>query len=847
MPTFGRDEELQWLRTHALEGRAVLVTGAAGVGRTHLLGALAEQLARAGAPVGRISGGDGASAVPFAPFAPLVVEHLPHPAGQQVPDLEVFGRLPGRLVATGHVLVIDDLHLLDTASQILVAHLARAGLTLVASAPGRGTLPSALRDEVDGATGRRWSILALESLTDDSVLALAAEEAGDELAAPAGAFVVTHAEGNPRVATELVRGCEVRLTSYGAELGDLEVSPVLDELVDARLEQVGDEARRALDLLATAGRAPRDLGGSAAVDELAEAGLVEVDDTTVRPADLLVARVRRARLTPRARRAAARDVAEAMASRREWSHVECLMRQRAGLPVDAARRLQAAERAAAAHRPEDVVELLRPVVDEVVSPHVDLMLGSALSALEHTDEAEPLLERAAAGPEVPTRVRAGQELGLLHAVRRMDPAAAVVRVEKVADTVPDPEARLPLEVDLVKWRLMAGQPPAALPDVPDPSDHVARANSALLGAMVAALDGEPEVARREVAIGLLAAAATDAVPPHTGDLLRLSAYLADSFDGRLTDAERRAQALRRRAARTAHPSLGMWEYAVAEMSLHAGQFRRARVLASRAVRHLAWRDFTGLRPSATALLAAAVARQGRPSRAAALLEELPPDATADVKVALHVARVEAEQLARTGDATAGADRLAEVAMRAIAESHRHLGLLALDESLILSPGHPRAPARLEVLASAEDLTPVLHLLTERARALLARDADRLVSCAEQLLDLGLVGRAAHAFTAASDLLQESGRRDGSARAHRRAVLLMTETRGAAWPLPSPPPVLSAREFDVARLAASRLRSKEIAEQVGLSVRTVDNHLARVYRKLGIAGRDELAEALADLS
>ena len=59
-----------------------------------------------------------------------------------------------------------------------------------------------------------------------------------------------------------------------------------------------------------------------------------------------------------------------------------------------------------------------------------------------------------------------------------------------------------------------------------------------------------------------------------------------------------------------------------------------------------------------------------------------------------------------------------------------------------------------MLASAEDLTPVLHLLTERARALLARDADRLVSCAEQLLDLGLVGRAAHAFTAASDLLQE---------------------------------------------------------------------------------------------
>ena len=414
-------------------------------------------------------------------------------------------------------------------------------------------------------------------------------------------------------------------------------------------------------------------------------------------------------------------------------------------------------------------------------------------------------------------------------------------------TVPDADARLPLEVDLVKWRLMAGQPPAAMPDVPDPSDDVARANTALLGAMVAALDGDPEEARREVAAGMAAAARTDAVPAHTTDLLRLSAYLADTFDGRLAEAERRAQALRRRAARTAHPSLGMWEYAAAEMSLHAGQFRRARVLASRAVRHLAWRDFTGLRPSACALLAAAVARQGRPGRAAALLQDLPAVATADVKVALHVGRVEAEQLARAGDPAAAADRLGQVAERAIEESHRHLGLLATDESLMLCPDAPQASARLEVLAAAADLTPVLGLLSERAAALLERDADRLLACGERLLDLGLVGRAAHAFTAASDLMQDTGRRDGSARAHRRAVLVLTETSGAAWPLPSPPPVLSAREFDVARLAASRLRSREIAEQVGLSVRTVDNHLTRVYRKLGISGRDELGEALADLS
>lgn len=48
---------------------------------------------------------------------------------------------------------------------------------------------------------------------------------------------------------------------------------------------------------------------------------------------------------------------------------------------------------------------------------------------------------------------------------------------------------------------------------------------------------------------------------------------------------------------------------------------------------------------------------------------------------------------------------------------------------------------------------------------------------------------------------------------------------------------------MARAAATRRRSRLIAEDLGLSVRTVDNHLARVFRKLGVTGRDELAEVL----
>jgi DNA-binding CsgD family transcriptional regulator len=58
--------------------------------------------------------------------------------------------------------------------------------------------------------------------------------------------------------------------------------------------------------------------------------------------------------------------------------------------------------------------------------------------------------------------------------------------------------------------------------------------------------------------------------------------------------------------------------------------------------------------------------------------------------------------------------------------------------------------------------------------------------------------------------------------------------------------LTAREREVALLAANGLTSKEIAARLYLSKRTVDTHLDRIYRKLGVAGRDELDAALENV-
>jgi DNA-binding NarL/FixJ family response regulator len=50
---------------------------------------------------------------------------------------------------------------------------------------------------------------------------------------------------------------------------------------------------------------------------------------------------------------------------------------------------------------------------------------------------------------------------------------------------------------------------------------------------------------------------------------------------------------------------------------------------------------------------------------------------------------------------------------------------------------------------------------------------------------------------------------------------------------------------VATLAARGLTSREIAETIVVSTRTVENHLQRAYEKLGVSGRAELSEALGN--
>ena len=57
-------------------------------------------------------------------------------------------------------------------------------------------------------------------------------------------------------------------------------------------------------------------------------------------------------------------------------------------------------------------------------------------------------------------------------------------------------------------------------------------------------------------------------------------------------------------------------------------------------------------------------------------------------------------------------------------------------------------------------------------------------------------------------------------------------------------LLTEREAEIARLVARGLSNRRIAEQLVVSVRTVESHVYQACRKLGVASRRELGRLLA---
>jgi DNA-binding NarL/FixJ family response regulator len=96
--------------------------------------------------------------------------------------------------------------------------------------------------------------------------------------------------------------------------------------------------------------------------------------------------------------------------------------------------------------------------------------------------------------------------------------------------------------------------------------------------------------------------------------------------------------------------------------------------------------------------------------------------------------------------------------------------------------------------------------------------------------------------AARGTFEAVGARTWAQRADRE--LRATGERG--WqPTSSPRELLSPQETQIAELAAQGLSNREIGQRLFLSHRTVSSHLYRIFPKLGVAYRSQLATALAN--
>ena len=141
---------------------------------------------------------------------------------------------------------------------------------------------------------------------------------------------------------------------------------------------------------------------------------------------------------------------------------------------------------------------------------------------------------------------------------------------------------------------------------------------------------------------------------------------------------------------------------------------------------------------------------------------------------------------------------------------------------------------------------VLPALGRYLRAAADGAPDGLLVAAADLRSHGLVLHATSAHARAVTLLSREGR-SGRAAEERARLRAAVEQAGEELSLvvPSLAPALSltGRELEVARLVAEGLSNREVADRLVVSERTVDNHVYRIFRKLGIRSRNEVAALL----
>jgi DNA-binding CsgD family transcriptional regulator len=863
----GRTDERNRLVASATgrTGRGLIFSGSAGIGKSRLLRESLAGIPPSEYSLHAASANIASSGLPFGGLAQIMPANPPvglSPAGllRWAAD-QLHGAAAGQPI----VIAVDDAHLLDPPSAALVHLMVREGATLIGTLRSTEAVPAPIRalwteDFVEHAE------LAPLSLEDSR--ALLADMLGGPVEASSAARLARLAAGNALLLRELVLaasgGGEITRT-YGLWrwTGRLTLAPSLADLVDLRIGRLTPGVRDVVELVAFGEPIGLDLVLRASaplyVEAAEERGLILVTTDRhrrgVRLAHPLYGEVVRRRCpVSRSRRllATLAELVERTGARRRDDLLRvAVWRLDSSTAQDPAMLLGAAGQAFARFDIALTTRLAEAAVQAGGGyPAVEL-LTTALLFADQPERAIQVLDDAAGsvtsvqerGRWATTRTVLGfwgmgrpeavDELSA--AVATMDDASAVARVRAFEALM-----RLQLKESGTARKLATGvldQPAAGMP---------ARAMAQCVLAFLDAARGDLVGSGRLIA-------EVDA---------RIDEWRLDSPS--LHFALEMARGTRVGMAMDLAEMDAILAAEFADLS-QAGEFRFGSGYASMIRANAAWlRGRTGEALDASEQACAALASgrlyDGNAHAMRGMVAALRGDADTAVSSMAAVDRApgtcmallypwreqaRAWVIAATGDICGAIEHLQRLVLRMRADEFTGNELVILHEMVRLGRAD-LALGRMRTLVGAGvggDLAP---LLMRHAHAAATGNAGELVVVAREFAGRELNVFAAEAAAVAVSLFR--AQRDPAALA---ASTLLADVLARCETLRTPmllsvQPVLTSREREVAELAAVGHRSRDIADRLYLSPRTVENHLQRVYTKLGVTGRVELGPALRSL-
>ncbi|MFJ8961875.1 AAA family ATPase [Lentzea sp. NPDC102401] len=878
-------------------GGAVVVLGAPGIGKSALVAEAAARAADRGIRVITAVGVESEEDVPFAGLHQLVhqlrdgIDDLPGRqraalraavglADEAVPDLYLVGLaaltlLSDAAVRTPLLVVVEDAHWMDRASLDVVGFVARRiesdPLALVA-------VTRSLDDRLGGAG---LPVLNLDPLTDE-----VSGELLDAVAPGLGQQVrrrlLVEAAGNPLALTELPVALRSVGGAYALTPGPLPLTERLERTFTARVSRLPAHTRAVLLLAALNGdgttdecltAAARMLGtavDAAALAPAVGAGLLEPWGMVFRHPLVRSALHHAATAAERqAAHAALASQLEGQPDRQAWHRAAAT----AGPDEHAARELDlTAGRALRRGGVAAAAAALRRAAELTADPsaRADRLLRAAELALEsgQCDAAAHLLDQA-------------RSLDLSARDRGRAAWVGIALVEGAAQGQGTATAEL---AELAVEIAAGGEPVLGL--------------RMLWGAVLHCFWGEPGPdARRRVA------AAADRMPvaADNADLVALRAYCAPVEHGRavldaLTGQLERAsedpegdQLLGAAAVTVAAPALAS-RLAVRSLDALRAQGRLsmlARALCVQAgsaarlgdvrAAHLAAEEAAELARETGQSLVHAMVHAIRAQVAAVCGDPLAESWAAEAertalpgnaRPVLAIVQMARGQAAlcqgRYGDAFGHLRRVFEPADPAFHPWLRFYGVAELVEAAVRSESAEAAREVLRELTPLAEPTPSPALLCglRLARALLSPpdDAEQLYRAALDAVPVDWPFERARVHLALGAWLRRH-RRPAESRIVLQAACEIFDALGAsAWaerarqelraagtssPRQDPAAVdrLTSTELHVAQLAAQGLTNREIGERLYVSPRTVSTHLQRMFPKLGVTSRGELAAVL----